>query len=127
MRAFMLALAFVPTVHSLASAQDDELIRAGKRQFRACQACHGLDKGDNRNSGPTLYGLFGRKVASESGFGYSDAMKGANIVWTEEALDRFLTNPQTDIPGNKMALGAVKDPEQRTQLIAYLKTATKPE
>ena len=127
MRSLLLALTMMPVLAGAAQAQDEEALRAGKRQFRACQACHGVEKGDNRNSGPTLYGLIGRKVASEAGFEFSAAMKAATIVWSEETLDTFLTNPQTAIPGNKMALGAVKDPEQRQQLIAYLKSATKAE
>ena len=128
MRTVLLALTILPALAASALAQpDDEALRAGKRQFRACQACHGLEKGDNRSSGPTLHGLFGRKVGTQPDFAFSDAMKASTIVWSDETLDKFLTSPQTAIPGNKMALGAVRDPEQRQQLIAYLKSAAKAE
>ena len=99
---------------------------AGEKVFIKCKACHENEQGVNK-IGPTLKGIVGRKTASVEGYAYSDAMKAANVVWTAETLDTFLTNPQAMIPGNKMALGAVKDAEQRTQLIAYLKSASKPD
>jgi cytochrome c len=125
MKLMLLAVVSAQVLASTAFAQaDEETLKAGKRQFRSCQACHGLEKGDNRQTGPTLNGLFGRKAGSGEDFAFSDAMKASTIVWSEATLDQFLTNPQTAIPGNKMALGAVKDPEQRAQLVAYLKSAT---
>lgn len=126
MKLMLLAFLSAQLMSSAAFAQaDEETLRAGKRQFRtACQACHGLEKGDNRNSGPTLHGLLGRKAGTQPDFAFSDVMKSSPIVWSEETLDQFLTNPQEAIPGNKMALGAVKVPEQRAQIIAYLKSET---
>ena len=127
MKPILIAVMSAQVFASVAFAQaDEETLKAGKRVFRSCQACHGLEKGDNRQTGPTLNGLFGRKVGAAADFAFSDAMKASTIVWSDETLDQFLTSPQQAIPGNKMALGAVKDPEQRAQLVAYLKSATAP-
>jgi cytochrome c len=127
MKPILLAVMTAQVFASVAFAQaDEETLKAGKRQFRSCQACHGLEKGDSRQTGPTLNGLFGRKAGTVADFAFSDAMKASTIVWSDETLDQFLASPQQTIPGNKMALGAVKDPEQRAQLVAYLKSATAP-
>jgi cytochrome c len=47
-------------------------------------------------------------------------LRNAKIVWTEENLDKWLTNPQDFIPGTKMFY-EVKDPQDRADLIAFLK------
>ena len=106
---------------ALAQGEDDPA-RAGKRVFRLCQACHSLEQNGSSNAGPTLYGLFGRKAGGQADFGFSDAMKNSAVVWSDQTLDEYLTNPQKMIPGNKMALGSVSDREQRQQLIVYLKS-----
>ena len=43
------------------------------------------------------------------------------MVWDEETLDKWLTNPQAFIPGQRMNF-RVADPADRADLIAYLKT-----
>ena len=100
--------------------------RAGKNAFRVCQPCHALDAHGTVDTGPTLYGLFGRKVGTQDKFAYSDAMRDSPVVWSSETLDMFLKNPQGYLPGNKMPFGAVSKAEQRALLIAYLKDATAP-
>jgi cytochrome c1 len=42
----------------------------------------------------------------------------------EETLDHFLENPLKTVPGTKMGYAGVKDPQERADLIAYLKQAT---
>jgi cytochrome c2 len=59
---------------------------AGKKVFNKCKACHDLAAGKNK-IGPSLNGLFGRTSGTVEGFKYSDAMKGAAIVWGEDTLD----------------------------------------
>jgi cytochrome c len=94
----------------------------GATVFKRCAACHVVDKPQNR-VGPSLHGLFGRKAGSVEGFKYSDAMKNADITWDEAQLDKYLENPKGDIPGNKMAFPGLKKPEERADVIAYLKQA----
>jgi cytochrome c len=47
------------------------------------------------------------------------------VVWTEKTLDQFLAEPRTFISGNKMVFPAMRKPEDRANLIAYLREATK--
>lgn len=93
----------------------------GAQIYLRCQGCHSLDR--NR-VGPMHLGLFGRKAGSVPGFNYSKAMQQSGIVWDETTLDRFLENPRTTVPGTRMTYAGVKDPQERADLIAYLKQAT---
>ena len=73
-------------------------------------------------TGPNLHGVFGRRTASVAGFKYSDALMGANFVWEPKHLDEWLTKPQDFLPGTKMTFPGLKDPKDRTDLIAFLMT-----
>ena len=57
------------------------------------------------------------------GFAYSAALRASGIVWTEEALDRFIANPTKTVPGTTMGYAGVKDDAERRDLIAYLRRA----
>lgn len=93
---------------------------AGEKVFNRCKACHSIEAGQNR-VGPSLAGVVGRKSGSAAGFTYSDAMKNSNLTWTEENLDKYLTDPKGFVPGNKMAFAGLKDAAERQNVIAYLK------
>ena len=69
--------------------------------------------------------LFGRRAGSVQGFAYSDAMRNSGIVWSETTLDQFLTNPQAYVPGTRMTFTGLPDAQERADVIAYLKEATK--
>ncbi len=88
--------------------------------FGQCAVCHSTD--GSLGTGPTLKGVFGRKAGSVAGFRYSRAMRAADIVWDESALDRYLTNPQEAVPGNIMPFSGIPESAQRAAVIAYLKT-----
>jgi len=93
----------------------------GETLYAACQDCHSLDKND---LGPRHRGVFGRKAASLPDYDYSDALKSANIVWNEETLDKWLTDPQAVAPGAKMFFH-LDNPQDRADVIAYLKERAK--
>jgi cytochrome c len=93
----------------------------GEALYEACQDCHSLDKND---VGPRHRGVFGRKAASLPDYDYSDALKSANIVWNEETLDKWLTDPQAVAPGAKMFFH-LDNPQDRADVIAYLKERAK--
>jgi cytochrome c len=93
----------------------------GEAVYEACQDCHSLDKND---LGPRHRGVFGRKAASLRDYDYSDALKSANIVWNEETLDKWLTDPQVVAPGAKMFFH-LDNPQDRADVIAYLKERAK--
>jgi cytochrome c len=93
----------------------------GETIYEACQDCHSLDKND---VGPRHRGVFGRKAASLPDYDYSEALKSANIVWNEETLDKWLTDPQAVAPGAKMFFH-LDNPQDRADVIAYLKERAK--
>ena len=78
------ALTGEPIGAVVVGAPDDPLAAyagdAGAQVFRACVACHTLSSGEGNKAGPSLAGIFGRKIASLPGYRYSDALKHMNIV-----------------------------------------------
>jgi len=100
-------------------------IAKGREQFKKCAACHSLEPGVTK-IGPHLAGLFGRKAGSVEGFAYSTAMKNSGIVWDEQTLDAYIAAPSKVVKGGKMVFAGIAKPEDRADLIAFLKEATKP-
>lgn len=99
------------------------IVRPGDYVFSACSGCHGILK-DFQGIGPDLYGVVGRPVASSPGFEYSPALRHYGGVWTPARLDRFLANPQAEVPGTAMDFAGVPDSARRAQLIRYLSDIT---
>jgi cytochrome c len=94
---------------------------AGEKTFAQCKACHQAVEGKN-GVGPSLWGIVGRKAGQIAGFSYSTANKNSGIVWTEEKMFEYLEAPQKVVPGTKMAFAGLKKPQDRANVIAYLKT-----
>ncbi len=121
MRVFLagLTLAFFPFTSEAALATDE----AGKEVFNNnCRTCHSWKKDDNR-LGPNLHGIVGRKAGSAAGFAYSDSMKNSGITWDQGALDKFISNPDSVVPNNKMKpFTGIADAATRKQIIEFLKT-----
>ena len=110
------------TAGAAAAADGDPA--AGKKIFNQCQACHTVVKGKN-GLGPSLSAVVGRKAGTADGFkNYSPAMQKMEITWTEENLDKYLADPKGFIPGNRMIFQGLKKPEDRTNVIAFLKQAS---
>jgi len=95
----------------------------GKKIFAKCMACHTTEAGKNK-VGPSLHGIIGRKSGSIADFTYSDAMKNSNLTWDEATLDKYLTSPKAEVPGNKMVFPGLPKADDRANVIAYLKEAT---
>ena len=105
------------------AAPDAAALRRGEQIYQRCAGCHSIEV--NR-AGPRHCGLFGRRAGTEAGFeGYSDAMKRSGIVWNERSLDRFLANPAATVPGTAMGYAGIADARERSELIAYLREATR--
>jgi cytochrome c len=98
----------------------------GKTVFQICKACHTTVSGGGNMTGPNLYGVFGRKAASSAGFNYSDGLKASGITWDAAQIDKWITNPKAVVAETKMSFVGLKDPKDRTDLVAYLKTETSP-
>ena len=96
-------------------------VEAGKTAFKKCALCHTTEAGKNK-SGPSLFGIVGRKSASLDGFTYSEGMKKFDHTWDETTLDEYLADPRATIPGTKMIFPGIKDKVERDDVIAYLET-----
>ena len=92
---------------------------SGRKIFeQRCALCH--TTGDHAAQGPGLGGVLGRKAASMP-FGYSRALRDANLTWDRATLDRFLAAPAQVVPGTTMPI-AVPDDTERRALVDYLST-----
>jgi len=106
----------------LASLQGER----GAQVFRACAACHTVTPSDGNRAGPTLHGIFGRRIATAPGYGYSEALKGMDIVWTKETVAKlFELGPNTYTPGTKMPEQTIAAAEDRQALVDWLEKVTR--
>ena len=105
--------------------RQDGDVESGQLVFNnACRTCHTTSKGDNR-LGPHLYKIVGRKAGSLLNYGYSSAMKGADFVWDEAKLNRFIANPDEIVPGNNMKpYGGLVSADDRMKVISFLQSLT---
>jgi len=107
-------------VAALAAPYNEASWDAGRRVFAQCRSCHVIQAGAPHRVGPNLHAVFGREVGTAEGFTYSQAVQDADFIWDADHLEHWLQNPQTFLPGNRMAFAGVRDETQRRDLIAYL-------
>jgi cytochrome c len=96
----------------------------GEQVFKKCMACHTATDKTNK-VGPYLFGVVGRKVAAVEGFNYSASMfdyAATGAVWDEATLQTYLENPKAIVSKTKMAFSGLKNPDERADVIAYLKS-----
>ncbi|WP_458757105.1 c-type cytochrome [Afipia sp. TerB] len=97
----------------------------GAEIFRSCIACHTLSENDGVRAGPTLAGIFGRKIASLPGYNFSEALKKMDIVWTPETVAKlFEIGPAAYTPGTKMPEQRIASPDDRKALTDFLARVT---
>jgi cytochrome c len=93
----------------------------GAQAYEArCSGCHSVEFD---RIGPRHAGLLGRRAGSIAGFEYSNALKGSNVVWNEQTLERWLADPEALVPGQRMGY-SLADAAVRADVIAYLATLT---
>lgn len=146
------SVAFLPDNHTLLTGGTDRLIRRwnarngehlgevavngpddplaayegdpGAQVFRACIACHTLKAEEGPRAGPTLAGIFGRRIATLPGYDFSPALKKLDIVWTPETVSKlFEIGPAAYTPGTKMPEQRV-GAEDRVALVKFLEKVT---
>ena len=116
------AVALAPAEDPLAAYAGDP----GAEVFRACVACHTLSADEGNRAGPTLAGIFGRKIATLPGYNFSDALKKLDIVWTPETVAKlFEIGPMAYTPGTKMPEQRIGSEQDRKALTDFLSKATK--
>jgi cytochrome c len=123
------AVSSAPVALAITDASGTQLVgdaERGRRVFAQCTSCHSIEAGVNR-VGPTLHGVIGREAGSVPGFRYSEANSTSHIVWSEQELFDYLENPRALVPGTTMAFAGIRNPQQRADVIAYIKTASETE
>lgn len=99
----------------------------GAEIYKACIACHTLKPDEGNRAGPTLYGIFGRRIASLPGYNFSPALTRMDIVWTKETVSAlFEQGPMAYTPGTKMPEQRITSAEDRKALMDFLEKATAP-
>ena len=89
--------------------------RAGRQQLQ-----------DGPRAGPTLAGIFGRRIATLPDYNFSPALRKLDIVWTPETVSKlFEIGPAAYTPGTKMPEQKIGSAEDRAALVEFLKKATK--
>jgi cytochrome c len=97
----------------------------GAAVFRACSACHGVTPADTGRAGPTLAGLFGRRIGTAPGYDYSPALQGMAIVWTRDTVaELFTRGPLAYTPGTKMPEQRITDRADLDALLDWLQAVT---
>ncbi len=94
----------------------------GQALTKVCAACHNFGESDPNKIGPHLYGVLGRDIASVSDFSYSDALSKKGGKWDYEKLYEFLGGPRGWAPGTKMTFAGFKKPQDRADVILYLRS-----
>ncbi len=123
MRSAVLAALALIVLPGAAMAQEGDAAK-GEKVFAKCKACHVADAETNR-VGPHLKGVVGRAIAAVADYKYSNAMlefAKANPAWTDDLFLKYIENPKGTVPGTKMAFAGLKKPDERADLLAYLKS-----
>jgi len=107
------------------SARAGDAAAGGKVFATECGECHSVREGKDKK-GPSLFGVANAKAAQRPGFAYSDALRGAGLIWTAENLANYVADPKKLVPGGKMKYDGLPDPARRDDLVAYLQAAAKP-
>ena len=97
-------------------------VENGRQTARVCTSCHTFEQGGQDRTGPGLWSIVGREVASHGAFAYSSAFQAQTGSWTYERLDRYLASPARAVPGTKMAFSGIRRAQDRANVIAFLST-----
>lgn len=92
----------------------------GKILFLRCASCHDVSTTQSAKIGPNLYGVVGRRAASQEGYPYSPGLRAQTFNWDVAHLDAWLTNPNDVAPGTAMAFAGIADEADRRAIISFL-------
>jgi cytochrome c len=98
----------------------------GAQLFRACDACHTVTPDGGNRAGPTLHGVFGRKIGTAKDYVYSSDFGNHDITWNGETISRlFRDGPKKVTPGTKMPEQTIGNAEELKALVEWLEKVTK--
>ena len=121
LRQLLSVLILSPLLASTAQAGD---VASGEKTFKRCKSCHAIPAADGTDivkggrTGPNLFGVIGRAAGSEDGFKYGDSLAAAGaagIVWDEENLAAYATDPKAWLAE------VLDDPKAKTKMTFKLK------
>ena len=101
---------------------DPALVAQGEKITAKCASCHDFTSGGPNKTGPNLYGVVGRAAGTHPGFTYSASMKAYAQPWTYDNINKFVTAPGKDVKGTLMTFAGLKKQDERTAVIAYLRS-----
>jgi cytochrome c len=87
----------------------------GEKTFAKCKACHSITAADGTSivkggkTGPDLFGVIGRPVASVADFKYGESIKAvgaAGAVWDEAKVAAYVVDPGAWLAANGAGEGA---------------------
>ncbi len=68
--------------------------------FKAkCSSCHRINEGGSNKQDPNLFAVLGRQSGQVSGFKYTDGNKNSGVIWSDQTMFDYLTNPKKYIKG----------------------------
>ncbi|HTM95997.1 MAG TPA: cytochrome c family protein [Croceibacterium sp.] len=108
-----------PDLGTLLAAADPA---AGQKIFAKCTSCHTIEQGGPNGIGPNLYAVVGEPIGKgKAGFAFSSDLAAHGGNWDYATLDTWLHSPKAMVPGTKMSFAGLSKPEDRANVIAYLK------
>ncbi|MBL4748677.1 MAG: cytochrome c family protein [Magnetovibrio sp.] len=98
-------------------------VKLGASLFkRNCLGCHTPNKGSPNRTGPNLWGIIDRPIGQVKNYRYSRQLQVLGGIWSEDKVSEWLAGPRAMIPETKMTFSGLKNPQDRNNIIAYLKT-----
>ncbi len=96
---------------------------AGQVVFdQKCAGCHSVAADLTHGLlGPNLVGVVGRTAGTVAGWDFSPVLKDSKVIWTEENLNKWLTDTTAFVPMAQMDL-KVPSRFEREDVISYLKS-----